>query len=399
MIGMNDSQGENKKQKTTAARTRIKKLSFTLLTSAVVAVLIGALAIAPGYGQASSTTGSNEQNEEEQTDIALGNKVELLSPSNTTFDNATSPADLMLNARQCLGEWAIYIHGVWTDRDAAIEQAERIDLSLPSDKKIPIFVFLWDGNTNLSSFGWDRAKNNADDAGHELADVIAESKSACPGDKIRLIAHSLGSRVVLSAVDSLENNLRWKEELFNITSVHLMGAAVDDEKISKNPFDIDHGLFDDGKVYGTAIERNVVKFYNLYNPEDDMLERADQIEEQTDDQPRFYPRFEMDDALGSLGIQQASIDKRDIPSNYEEQNVQNETLAIEDADAGAINEAPFPECDVISYIVPFNCTISATVLGDNHLGYMGFRDPTDNSRLISNGGDGAINIVISGWRN
>lgn len=343
--------------------------------------------------------GDNEQQQgQEQTDRALGNQMELLAPSNTTINNATSPNDLMFDTRQCLGEWAIYIHGIWTDRDAAIEQAGRIDLSLPSDKKIPIFVFLWEGDTDLNAFGWDEAKDNADAAGHELADVIAESKSACPSDKVRLIAWSLGSRVVLSALDSLENNSRWKEERFNITSVHLMGAAVDDEKISKNPFDIDHGLFDDGKVYGTAIERNVVKFYNLYNPEDDMLERVDQIEEQTDDQPRFYPRFEMDDALGSLGIQQASIDERDIPSNYEEQNVQNEILAIEDADAGAINEAPFPECDVISYIVPFNCTISATVLGDNHLGYMGFRDPINSSRLIPNGGDGAINIVVSDWR-
>jgi hypothetical protein len=379
----------------------VSKLSSVLLTPVVVAVFIGAFFITPGYGQAGSTTGSDEQNEEqeeEQTDVAIGNKVELLSPSNTTVNNATSPADLMLNAQQCLGEWAIYIHGVWTDRDAAIEQAERIDLSLPNDKKIPIFVFLWKGDTNLNSFGWDEAKDNADAAGHELADVIAESKSACPSDKVRLIAHSLGSRVVLSALNSLENNTRWKVERFNITSVHLMGAVVDDEKISKNPFDIDHGLFDDGKVYGTAIEANVVKFYNLYNPEDDMLERADQIEEQTDDQPRFYPRFEIDDALGSLGIQQASIDERDIPSNYEEQNVQNEILAIEDADAGAINEAPFPKCDVISYIVPFNCTISATVLGDNHLGYMGFRDPINSSRLIPNGGDGAINIVVSDWR-
>jgi hypothetical protein len=61
----------------------------------------------------------------------IGSNSFAIEPSNTTVNNATSPADLMLNARQCLGEWAIYIHGVWTDRDAAIEQAERIDLSLP----------------------------------------------------------------------------------------------------------------------------------------------------------------------------------------------------------------------------------------------------------------------------
>lgn len=338
-------------------------------------------------------------NEQEETNTAPTNLMELLVPSNFTVNNATRPNDLMLDTQQCLGEWAIYIHGVWTDRDAAIEQAERIDLSLPSDRKIPIFLFLWEGNTDLSPFGWDDAKDNADAAGHELARVIAESKSACPSDEIRLVAWSLGSRVILSALDSLDNNSRWKEERFNITSVHLMGAAIDDEKVSKNPLDVDHGLYDDGKVYGTAIEGNVVEFYNLYNPEDDMLESVDQIEQQTDDQPRFYPRFENDNALGSLGIRQASIDEQDIPSNYIEQNVQNEILTIEDADADAIQEEPFPECDVISYIFPFNCTISSIVLGDNHMGYMGFRDPTDNSRLISNGGDGAIDFVVRSWLN
>ena len=102
--------------------------------------------------------GDNEQQQgQEQTDTALGNQMELLAPSNTTINNATSPNDLMFDTQQCLGEWAIYIHGIWTDRDAAIEQAERIDLSLPSDKKIPIFVFLWEGDTNLNSFGWDES--------------------------------------------------------------------------------------------------------------------------------------------------------------------------------------------------------------------------------------------------
>jgi hypothetical protein len=33
------------------------------------------------------------------------------------------------------------------------------------------------------------------------------------------------------------------------------------------------------------------------------------------------------------------------------------------------------------------------------LGYMGFRDPTDSSILIPDGGDGAINVVVSAWRN
>jgi len=108
----------------------------------------------------------NERQDEKYTDIALGN-VEVLSPSNATINNAsTSPADLILNNNQCLDERAIYIHGVWTNRMQAIEQAERIDLSLSSDKKISIFVFLWESTIRISPIGWDRAKNNANAAGH-----------------------------------------------------------------------------------------------------------------------------------------------------------------------------------------------------------------------------------------
>lgn len=49
-----------------------------------------------------------------------------------------------------------------------------------------------------------------DDADLELANIIAESISVCPSDKLRLIAHSLGSRLILSALESLEINSRWK---------------------------------------------------------------------------------------------------------------------------------------------------------------------------------------------
>jgi hypothetical protein len=178
-----------------------------------------------------------------------------------------------------------------------------------------------------------------------------------------------------------------------------MGAAADHEKVSKNQSDIDRSSFDDGKVYGYAIERNVVNFTNLYNPEDDMLERVNETEQKTDhNQTDVYPLYEKDDALGWRG--NASIDKADLPFNYNETNVQNEILAIEDADAGAIIEDPFPVCDVFKYnstSKSFECTISHTIRGDNHKGYMGFRDPNDYSRLISDEGDGAIDVIVSDW--
>jgi hypothetical protein len=354
-------------------------------------------------------SGDNEQGSKNHTNTALGNKVELLLLINSTSHNATRPVELLLNYSGCIDEGAIYIHGVWTPREEAIEQAERTNtsieqaknnLSLPTDKKLPIFIFIWKGNTELSESGWLDAKSNTIAAGHELAEIIAKSKDVCPDDKIRIIAHSLGSRVVLSALDSLENNnTRWKEGGHNLTSVHIMGAAADHEKVSKNQSDIDDSSFDDGKVYGIAIERNVVNFTNLYNPEDDMLERVNETEQKTDhNQMDVYPLYEKDDALGWRG--NASIDKVDLPSNYNETNVQNEILAIKDADAGAIIEAPFPACDVFKYnsiSKSFDCTISHTIRGDNHKGYIGFRDPNDHSRLISDEGDGAIDVVVSDW--
>jgi hypothetical protein len=130
-----------------------------------------------------------------------------------------------------------------------------------------------------------------------------------------------------------------------------------------------------------------------------MLERVNETEQKTDhNQTDVYPLYEKDDALGWRG--NASIDKADLPFNYNETNVQNEILAIEDADAGAIIEDPFPVCDVFKYnstSKSFECTISHTIRGDNHKGYMGFRDPNDYSRLISDEGDGAIDVIVSDW--
>ena len=49
----------------------------------------------------------------------------------------------------------------------------------------------------------------------------------------------------------------WKNNGFKIASVHLMGAAVDDEEVSKNPLDISSDSTNANTVksaYGKAIE-------------------------------------------------------------------------------------------------------------------------------------------------
>ena len=63
-------------------------------------------------------------------------------------------------------------------------------------------------------------------------------------------------------------NPTWKNNNFKIASVNLMGAAVDNEEVSKNPRDIisDRTNWDSAKSnYGNAIEDEVIHFYNLYN--------------------------------------------------------------------------------------------------------------------------------------
>ena len=80
--------------------------------------------------------------------------------------------------------------------------------------------------------GWTTAKEIANENGPKLAQFILDYKDSCKQQQnsdvnISLIGHSLGSRVILSSLASLNDNAKWNEMNFNITSVHLLGAAVD----------------------------------------------------------------------------------------------------------------------------------------------------------------------------
>ena len=101
---------------------------------------------------------------------------------------------------------------------------------------------------------------------------------------------------------------------------------------------------------------------------------------------QIYPSFETDRALGQSGYQKIPYDinmTKSLPKNYNETNVTNVLVAICDADGDGHIDTPFKE----------NQTIS---LGDNHRGYLGYRNITDNSTIID---DGAIHVVIYGWNN
>ena len=109
-----------------------------------------------------------------------------------------------LNGNPCSenNELAVYIHGVWTGQIAAKEQIDRTNLSLNSNEySIPVVGFNWDSNTVINPSGWEIAKSIANQNGPKLAKFLSDLKTNCPNCNIRIIAHSLGAKVVESTLN------------------------------------------------------------------------------------------------------------------------------------------------------------------------------------------------------
>ena len=259
-----------------------------------------------------------------------------------------------LDGKPCsdTNEIAVYIHGAWTGQTAAKEQTDRTMLSLDSNEyKVPVIGFSWDSNTATNPSGWSLAKSIANQNGAKLAKFLADFKINCPDHNIRIIAHSLGAKIVESALLNLNNNyqIRKKDSSDNIiTSVHFLGAAISDRATSKNT------------QFGIAIDNSVNRFYNLYNPKDNLLTGA-------------YLKTENENPLGLFGLKEGEPS----PENYTEQNV---TLEIPPYRKASGVYKPFADDAVHEW-------------GNNHFGYIGFRD-TDGKLKD----DGAVNVIVANWR-
>jgi pimeloyl-ACP methyl ester carboxylesterase len=283
----------------------------------------------------------------------------------------------------CPNETAIFVHGWNATKNQAKEQLDRVKMSLENNSyTYPLVGYSWDSD-NV----WIASQYISKWNGPILADFILKLTNSCNIDKgkdmqIRIIGHSLGSRVILSSLDSLLKDGALDRNNTSIVSVHLMGAAIDDEEVTKNPKYILNDFTNWGTVksdYGNAIEEEVVNFYNLFSPEDNLFEPS-KI-------PAFevYPSFEGDSALGNSGYQIYPWNiNSSLPSNYHQINVEKQIPLNIDADGDGI-------CDFINPVTK-KCTI--TKLGDNHRGYLGFRNSTDNTKLVDNG---AIDIVFESW--
>lgn len=266
----------------------------------------------------------------------------------------------------CPGEIAVYVHGVWTSQQSALEQVKRVDISLRqgNDYDVAIVGFSWDSDTNLNPDGWNIAKEIANKNGELLADLIVDYKDECPKDNVRLIAHSLGSRVILAALQSLHDETRGSI----IRSVHLMGAAVDQEQVSTNDR-LCLSNIPPLPCSGAAIESTVqTNLYNLQNYEDNVL--------------AVYGLYEEGNALGSFGSYGREPDK------YEEYSVLFRIPPISNADGDPNTDCSDSNIGQLGWALHVGW-------GDNHCGYMGFRTLPSSDPLK----DGAIEDVVIDWRN
>lgn len=352
--------------------------------------------------------------------IVFGNNYQYIESTRGSFDLRSGnmigqpiihSALTILNT-DCPGELAVYIHGVWATHEIAEEQTQRVYLSLKNEGyQIPLIGFSWDSNTifslddiNLSKHGWDIAKKIANNNGPLLAKFILDYKKECPNDNLRIIAHSLGSRVILSAMQYLHDNEIMNDNqsaIWNkkIKSVHLLGAAVNAEQVSLNQTDCMHNV-PPLHCSGEAIESESEHFYNLYDPEDNMLGPEHIVIPSCSfcmcpfcydiiiKSP--YQNSEMRNALGANKKDNTTSD----PSNYREHNVLSKINS--DADSNKDNK-----CDLLvnfkNFGYPFNynyCTI--TKLGDNHFGYMGYRSSINPQTVSSSG---ALETVVTDWKN
>jgi hypothetical protein len=367
-----------------SGKISVSQLMLTLtVTTLVFTIFIFMSSYNLVFGENTATSTSSSPLYTSTREYFDTNNGSLLQSSQSPVPSASSIFDVTNN---CPNEIAIYVHGVWASKENAEEQTERVNLSLQSQNySIPLIGFTWDSNTSLSQPGWNLAKIIAHKNAPLLGKFIIDFKEQCPNSDIRIIAHSLGSRVVLSALEFIMSNpiqLIDDPNKKMIKTVHLMGSAVDNEDVSLTSIDGLNNPFpwilnpsctiDKSGVkfpYGKSIQKVVEEFYNLVNSEDNVLEISYRCAEGGNN------------ALGQSGKQ---IGIPTPPNYHDVPDIESEIIA--DWDANADGQTDFGLC------ISFFCDDDE---GSNHNGYMGFRDK-ENPKTIDN--DGVMNVVVEHWR-
>ncbi len=203
------------------------------------------------------------------------------------------------------GDVIIVIHGFNNSAEKASVKFHTAELSLRSCGFAgSIIGYSWDANTQKDPFGttgYHEGRGNAIANGRKLASFIADCKREHPEARIHLIGYSMGARLVLETLLALDNDPRFAEsDDLQVASVHLVGAAVDNEEVEQQ------------QRYGIAVESRTQWLYNYYSREDNAL-------------GMFYPLKEGDRALGEGDIEHAER----APRNYQSIDIESELLEID----------------------------------------------------------------------
>jgi pimeloyl-ACP methyl ester carboxylesterase len=198
----------------------------------------------------------------------------------------------------------IVIHGFNNSAEKASIKFNTAELSLHACGYDGLIVgFSWDANTQKDPFGttgYREGRSNAVANGTKLASFIADCRERKPGLRIHLIGYSMGARIALESLLALDVDPDLAALDLQVDSVHLVGAAVDNDEVELR------------KRYGTAIERRTQWLYNYYSREDNSL-------------GMFYPLKEGDRALGESGIEHRDR----APANYRGIDIEAELISYD----------------------------------------------------------------------
>lgn len=174
-------------------------------------------------------------------------------------------------------ELAVFVHGFNNSPKNAKEIFDQVAEALQKNEySQPLVGYSWD---SLGDARWYQGVDIAWRNGLKLANFLYEYKQRNPAVTVRLIAHSLGSQLVLSALGALErgdvpglDRNSWTHE---IDSVSLVGAAVDRRApLLRGVMYTRMGNYytqSQNTPYGPVIEDVVGRFHNYYSDNDGIL--------------------------------------------------------------------------------------------------------------------------------
>lgn len=122
-------------------------------------------------------------------------------------------------------EIALFVHGFLLSEPQASTSFDIVRNTLRQNGyDHPLVGFTWDSDRVTAIDDWYPTVAIAALNGKRLAAFLTGYRRENPGTEVRLVGHSLGARVVLSALESLADS-----NSETVENVALLGAAVDDE--------------------------------------------------------------------------------------------------------------------------------------------------------------------------